>query len=107
MDLVDLVDVDDALLGRTKVAIGCLDQPGQQALNVLADVPGFGQAGGITDGEGDVEVGSQGLRPDGSCPNPKDRSGGCWTFQRRTSRRSASAMIGSGASRSQVSTRRL
>ena len=79
LDLVDLVDEDDALLGGTEVAIGCLDQPGEQALHVLADVPGFGQAGRITDGEGDVEVGSQGLRPDGSFPSPRDRSAGCWT----------------------------
>ena len=79
LDLVDLVDVDDALLGGTEVAIGCLDQPGQQGLHVIADVPGFGQAGGVTDGEGDVEVDSQGLRTRWVFPSPRDRSAGCWT----------------------------
>ena len=47
------------LLGRTEVAVGGLDQPGEQALHVLADVPGFGQAGRIADDQRDIQVGSQ------------------------------------------------
>ena len=30
LDLVDLVDEDDALLGNIEIAVGCLDQPGKQ-----------------------------------------------------------------------------
>ena len=79
LDLVNLVDVDDALLGGTEVAFGCLDQPGQQALHVIADVPGFRQARGITDGERDVQVARKDCEQGGSSRCRKDRSGGCWT----------------------------
>ena len=42
----------------------------QQALNVVADVPGLGEAGRVTDDEGDVEVGSQAADEVG-CPSRK------------------------------------
>ena len=54
-DLVDLVDVDDAALGRLDVEVGGVQQLQQQVLDVLADVAGLGQRGGVADGEGHVE----------------------------------------------------
>ena len=60
-DLVDLVDVDDAGLGPGDVA-GGLDQPQQDVLDVLADVAGLGQRGGVGDREGHVEQLGQRLR---------------------------------------------
>ena len=50
-DLVDLVDVDDAGLGLLDVVVGGLDQLEQDVLDVLADVAGLGQRGGVGDGE--------------------------------------------------------
>ena len=54
-DLVDLVDVDDAGLGALDVVVGGLDQFEQDVLDVLADVTGLGQRGGVGDGERHVE----------------------------------------------------
>ena len=59
-DLVDLVDVDDAALGRLDVEVGGVQQLQQQVLDVLADVAGLGQGGGVADGEGHVEDLGQG-----------------------------------------------
>ena len=41
-DLIDLVDVDDALLAALHIPIGVLQQPQDDILDVLADVAGFG-----------------------------------------------------------------
>ena len=54
-DLVDLVDVDDAGLGAFDVVVGGLDELEQNVLDVLADVAGLGQRGGIGDGERNIE----------------------------------------------------
>ena len=54
-DLVDFVDVDDAALGRLDVEVGGVQQLQQQVLDVLADVAGLGQRGGVADGERHVE----------------------------------------------------
>src|ERR1019366_6686244 len=64
-DLVDLVDVDDALLALLHVAIGRLEELEDDVLHVLADVPGFGQSGGIDNGERYIEDLGQGLRHQG------------------------------------------
>ena len=56
LDLVYLVDENDALLGIIEIAVGCQDQPGKKGLHVISDVPGFGQAGRIADDQGDVEI---------------------------------------------------
>ena len=66
-------------------------------LHVIADVTGFGQAGGVTDGEGDVQVGSQGLDQMG-LPAARGPISRMLVFSIRTLRKSGSAMIGSGAS---------
>ena len=60
-DLVDLVDVDDAGLGLLDVVVGGLDQLEQDVLDVLADVAGLGERGGVGDGEGHVEHAGQRL----------------------------------------------
>ena len=54
-DLVDLVDVDDPGLGLLDVEVGGLDQLEQDVLDVLADVAGLGQRGGVGDRERDVQ----------------------------------------------------
>ena len=59
-DLVDLVDVDDALLGALDVEVGGLEQLQQDVLDVLADVAGLGEGGGVGHGEGHVEHAGQG-----------------------------------------------
>ena len=64
-DLVDFVDVEHAALGRFDVEVGGVKQFQQQVLDVLADVAGLGQRGGIADGEGHVEDAGQRLRQQG------------------------------------------
>ena len=54
-DLVDLVDVDDAGLGALDVVVGGLDELEQDVLDVFAHITGFGQRGGVGDGERHVE----------------------------------------------------
>ena len=54
-DLIDLVDIDDALLRFLHVAIGGLQKLQDNVFDVFADVAGFGERGGIDDREGDVE----------------------------------------------------
>ena len=50
-DLVDLVDVDDALLALLDVAAGRLQQLEDDVLDVLADVAGLGERRGVDDRE--------------------------------------------------------
>ena len=54
-DLVDLVDVDDAGLGTLDVVVGGLDEFEQDVLDILTDITGLGQRGGVGDGERHVE----------------------------------------------------
>ncbi len=60
-DLVDLVDVHDAALALGDVEIAGLQQPHQDVLDVLADVPGFGERRGVGDRERHVENARQRL----------------------------------------------
>ena len=64
-DLVDLVDVDDPALGGLEVEVGGVQQLEQDVLDVLADVAGLGERGGVADGERDVEDPGQGPRQQG------------------------------------------
>ncbi len=61
-DLVDFVDIDDALLRFLHVAVGGLQQFQNNVLDVFADVARFGERGGIHDGEGHIEHARQRLR---------------------------------------------
>src|SRR6478736_224653 len=60
-NLVDFVDVDDALFGLLDVVVGGLDELEQDVLDVLAHVTGFGQGRGVGDGERDVQAPGKGL----------------------------------------------
>ena len=61
-DLVDFVDVDDALLALLDVAAGRLQQLEDDVLDVLADVAGFGERRRVDDREGDRQELGQRLR---------------------------------------------
>ena len=65
-DLVDLVDVEHAALGRFEIEIGRVQQLEQQVLDILADIARLGQRRGIADRERHIEdlrqrPGQQGL----------------------------------------------
>ena len=59
-DLVDLVDVDDALLGLLDIEFGGLQQPKDDVLDIFAHVTGFRQGGGVHDAEGDIQHAGEG-----------------------------------------------
>ena len=61
-NLVDLVDIDDAALGPVDIVVGGLQQLQDDVLDILADIAGLGEGGGIGHGEGNVEDARQGLR---------------------------------------------
>ena len=61
-DLVDLVDVDDAALRLLLVVAGGLVELEDDVLDVLADVAGLGERGGVDDREGHREHAGQRLR---------------------------------------------
>ena len=69
-DLVDLVDVDDAGLGLLHVVVGRLDELEQDVLDVLADVAGLRQRGGVGDRERDVQHPRERLREVASSRSP-------------------------------------
>ena len=69
-DLVDFVDVQDAALGRFDVEVGGVQQLQQQVLDVFADVAGFGQRGGVADGERHVENCGPACGPAAFCREP-------------------------------------
>ena len=61
VDLVDLVDVDDAHLGFGDVVVGGLEEAEDDVFDIFADIARLGQGGGVGDGEGNVEDGGQGF----------------------------------------------
>ena len=60
-DLIQLIDVDDALLGALHIEIRRLQQPEQDVLDVLSHIAGLGQRRRVRDGEGDVQHPGHGL----------------------------------------------
>ena len=54
-DLVDLVDIDDAVLGFLDFVIAVLQQLLNDVLDIFTDITCFGQRGGIGDHEGHIE----------------------------------------------------
>src|SRR5580704_5442400 len=54
-NLIDLVDIDDALLSAGDVPIGGLQQLQNNVFHVFADVAGFGKRGSVDDCEGHIE----------------------------------------------------
>ena len=61
-NLVDLVDVNDALLGAVDVTVGSLQQLQDDVLNIFADVAGLGQGGCVYDCERHVQNLGESLR---------------------------------------------
>ena len=86
-DLVDLVNVDDALLGAGDIEVGGLEQAQQDVLDVFADVAGLGQRGGVGDGEGHVEDLGEGLGEQGLAASRWGRAAGCCSSAARRRRR--------------------
>ena len=84
-DLVDLVDVDDAALRLLDVVVGVLQQLDDDVLDVLADVAGLGQVGGVGDGERHVEDLGQRLREQRLAASRSGRAAGCSTCRSSTS----------------------
>jgi hypothetical protein len=61
-NLVDLVDIDNAVGGAGGVPVGVLQQPHQDALHILAHITRLGQRGGVGNGKGHIQQARQGLR---------------------------------------------
>ena len=61
-DLIDFVYINNALLAALHVPIGGLQQLQNDILDVFANVSGFGQGGGVHDGERHIQNLGQGLR---------------------------------------------
>ena len=64
-DLVDLIDVDDAVLGARDVVVGGLEEAEDDVFDIFPDIARFGQSGGVGNGEGDVEDARQGFGDEG------------------------------------------
>ena len=60
-NLVQLVNVDDALLGPWYVPVGGLDKAEQDVLNVLANIARFGERRGVADGKRHFQRPGQGF----------------------------------------------
>lgn len=65
LELVDLVDEDDAAPGPLRVAAGLFQQAQQDGLDLLADVLGLGQGGGVGGDEGHLQEAGEGLAQQG------------------------------------------
>ena len=82
-DLVDLVDVEHAALGRFQIEIGGVQQLQQQVLDVLAHVAGFGQRRGVADGERHVKNSGQRAGQQRFAAAGRTDAAGCSTFRFR------------------------
>ncbi|MPN13193.1 hypothetical protein SDC9_160513 [bioreactor metagenome] len=60
-DLIDLVDVNDAPLGKLHVVVGGLDQAQENILHVVAHVARLSQGSGVGNGKGDLQNAGKGL----------------------------------------------
>ncbi len=54
-DLIDLIDVDNALLSAVHIAVCCLKKLQDDVLNVFANVTSFGQRRGVHNGKGHIK----------------------------------------------------
>ncbi len=78
-DLVDFVDVDDALLALLDVAARRLQQLQDDVLDILADVSGLGQRGRVDDREGNGQELGERLGQERLAGAGRARSAGCST----------------------------
>ena len=53
-NLIDLIDIDDAVLGTLNVVICCLNETQQDVFDVFADIAGFRQSRCVRNGERNV-----------------------------------------------------
>ena len=60
-DLIHLVDVNDAPLGKLHIKVRRLQKPQQDIFHIVAHIARFRQRGGVGNGEGDVQNLCQGL----------------------------------------------
>src|SRR5436190_19803772 len=60
-NLVNLVDIDNALLGALHVTVRGLQKLEDDVLDVFADITGFGQGGRVDDSERNAQHARQGL----------------------------------------------
>src|SRR6266404_9019952 len=54
-NLVDLINIDDALLGLLDVAVRSLQKLQNNVFDVLADIASLGQSGGVNNGERHIQ----------------------------------------------------
>ena len=80
-NLVDFVNVDDALLRAFDVAVGGLQKFENYVFDVFADVAGFSERGGVDDRERHAEHARQRLRQQASCRFRSARSAECLLFE--------------------------
>jgi len=59
-DFIDFVDVDDSKFSPFDIIISVLKQAEDDGFDILADVAGFRQGGGIGDGEGHIQNAGEG-----------------------------------------------
>ena len=78
-NLVDLIDIDDAVLGQLDVEIRRLNQTEQDVLDVLADVARLGERRRVRDGERDLKRLGERLREQRLARRRTDRASECWT----------------------------
>ena len=64
-NLVELVDVDDTEFGETLVIVGGLIEADEDVFDILTDIAGLGQHGGIGDGKGHLQEFGQGAGDEG------------------------------------------
>ena len=64
-DLVDLVDIDDAVLSQLHVKIRRLQQAQQDILHVVADIAGLGEGRRVGDGERHLQDAGERLGKEG------------------------------------------
>src|SRR3546814_17588591 len=72
-DLVDLIDIDDAALRPLDIVVGRLQQLEDDVLDILADIAGLGQRGGVGHRERHVDDAGQRLRQQGLAARSEER----------------------------------
>ncbi len=96
VDLVDLVDVDDARLGARAVEVGGLEELEQDVLDVLADVAGLRERRGVRDREGHVEHAGERAGEERLAAAGRARRAGCCSCRARRPTSAPPARGGSG-----------
>ena len=64
-DLIDFVDINNAHLAALDVMVGILKEAEDNILHVFADIARFGDGGGVSNGEGDIQYLCEGAGEEG------------------------------------------